>query len=340
MRLKEYFIKYSNWIPLTTHFLLTTSRKKIILPFYHAVSDTPLIFIKHLYSVKTVDEFTNDLDFLLKHFIPINISDFLTKKEGSGSGKNNYFLLSFDDGLSSFYNIAAPILIRKKIPAINFLNTGFIDNNALFYRYKVSILIDEMEKDGITTDILTKIEECIKNGVHGKKSIKDWLSKCTIKDDKMLDDIGMTMNVFFDDFLKEEKPYLSYEQLQELIQKGFDFGAHSISHPLYSEIKLAEQLDETVGSLDFLKNKLNLQSNYFSFPFTDDGVSKKFFLKMENEGIITFGTSGIKDQEFGKHFQRIPMEYSKNYSAKRIIRGELFYFLVKRFFRLNKVIRK
>ncbi|MCK5815900.1 MAG: polysaccharide deacetylase family protein [Flavobacteriaceae bacterium] len=339
MRLKEYFIKYSYLCPFSTKFLLSTSKRKVIFPFYHSISNSPTVIVKHLYSEKSIEEFTDDLDFLLKYFIPISIDDFLTRKEELDSDKNNYFLLSFDDGLSSFYNIVAPILIKKNIPAINFLNTDFINNKGLFYRYKVSLLIDEIERFDINSEVLTKVEEIILNGVCGKMSILDWLQKCTIKEDEILGNIGLLLKVSFDDFLKEKKPYLTGGQIQNLINNGFEFGAHSTSHPLYSEITHEDQLDETFRSLDFLKNTLNINNNYFSFPFTDDGVSGKFFSEMENEKIITFGTSGLKEEEFKHHFQRIPMEYSENYSAKRIIRGELFYFLVKRIIGKNKTIR-
>ena len=115
---------------------------KVLAPFYHAVSDIPMPHIRHLYRVKTVAEFERDLDFLLKHYTPIDfheLPNLLQHKPRSGKPP---MLLSFDDGLREFYDPIAPILLRKGIPAICFLNSGFLDNKDLFFRYKASLLID------------------------------------------------------------------------------------------------------------------------------------------------------------------------------------------------------
>ena len=53
----------------------------------------------------------------------------------------NAFLLSFDDGLKEVFTTIAPILLKKGVPASFFINPCFIDNNELFYRYKISLLI-------------------------------------------------------------------------------------------------------------------------------------------------------------------------------------------------------
>ena len=68
-------------------------------------------------------------------------------------------------------------------------------------------------------------------------------------------------------------------------------------------------------------------------------MSKLFFKEMEKHNIYSFGTSGLKDENLDFHFQRIPMEYSSKYSAKTIIKGELFYYILKRFINKNKIKR-
>lgn len=339
MKIKEFFIRYSNVVPVSTSLLLKISGKRMIFPFYHSISDSPSIFIKNLYSEKPVTEFIKDLNFLLEFFIPISIDNLLNKHEKLDFDKNRYFLLSFDDGLSSFYKTAVPVLIEKEIPAVVFLNTGFIDNQALFYRYKVSIITESVKNCEINSIILKKTNRILNVIVCDKYSILDWLSKCSIEDDKKLNEIGKLFNISFNEFLNKSKPYLSKEQIKSLIQNGFNFGGHSVSHPLYNNIGFEEQIDETMRSVNFVQSEFAEKYKVFSFPFTDDAISKKFFLKMKDEEVVTFGTSGLKDDKIKNHFQRIPMEYSSNYSAKKIIRGELFYYIIKKIIKKNKIIR-
>ena len=161
MKLKEYFIKYARLIPLSTSVLMKLGAKKVILPFYHGVSDCSLSYIRQLYSIKSEKEFKEDLDYLLKWFEPISLKSFKNHISNKTRLVENSFLLTFDDGLSSFYDVVAPILLEKKIPAINFLNKNFIDNEQLFYRFKVSLLIERILKIKENEEYFTKISKIL-----------------------------------------------------------------------------------------------------------------------------------------------------------------------------------
>src|SRR2546427_8484513 len=43
----------------------------LIIPYYHIVSDEEILHVKHLYQYKTTTEFKEDLDFLLKNYLPV-----------------------------------------------------------------------------------------------------------------------------------------------------------------------------------------------------------------------------------------------------------------------------
>ena len=92
---------------------------------------------------------------------------------------------------------------------------------------------------------------------------------------------------------------------------------------------------EQTFSSSFTSNVTKL----FSFPFSDDAISKDFFIEINKEEITSFGSAGLKDEDLDFHFQRIPMEYSKKYSAKQIIKGELFYHILKKIFGYQRIKR-
>ncbi|MBK9043176.1 MAG: polysaccharide deacetylase family protein [Saprospiraceae bacterium] len=85
------------------------------------------------------------LIFLLKHYHPV----LLTEKLSLDSNLKDQFLLSFDDGLKECYEIILPILLKKNLKAIFFINTGFLDNKALFYRFKISLIWEKILTDGL-----------------------------------------------------------------------------------------------------------------------------------------------------------------------------------------------
>ncbi|AUC86445.1 hypothetical protein CW731_14665 [Polaribacter sp. ALD11] len=330
MRFKELFFKISfiyNFIPLKL--LMKLSGKKNIYPFYHIVNDTNGL-TKHLYTAKNKIDFIKDLKYFKKHFNSISLPDLIKKNDS----KNYRFLLTFDDGLKNFFTTVAPILLKEKIFAINFLNSNFIDNKELFFRFKANLLINEISKQKLIFNQKAKLNQII------DKPILSYLKNATYNDDKKINKIAEILNFSFSEFLEKEKPYLSTKQINDLINKGFYFGGHSKSHPYYANIDFKDQYIETLESVNYIQKKFNLKYKFFSFPFSDNNVSKKFFKKMNEENIITFGTAGLKDDtNILNHYQRIPMEYNSKYSAETIIKGELIYYILKKIFKKNEIVR-
>lgn len=340
MKLKHYFIKYSWLIPVPFTFLLKFYSKKIIFPFYHAISNEQPKFIKHLYIVKSIAEFKKDISFLLKYFKPINVEDFLKYVNGESVIKESSFLLSFDDGLSSVNEIV-PFLIENKISALFFLNSDFVDNKALFYRYKVSLLIDEIHRNEIPDVKIFELKEILGYDFVNKNELIRLLKKCTHKNIMQIDAIATIFNISFEDFLLNEKPYLNEQQINVLIDSGFHIGGHSCSHPNFELLSEKEQKEETLKSVNYVKSTFKSKYKFFSFPFTDYNISLRLFRYLKSEEIISFGTAGLKDEsrEIASHFQRIPMEFNQNHSAKRILKGELIYYFFKKIIGKNKINR-
>ena len=293
------------------------------LPVYHCVSDENLPHLNHIIKYKNVRQFENDLDYFSKHFQFVNWDEFKDFFKGNFKLKKKIALLTFDDGFSEFYDVVAPILERKGIYAINFVNPSFIDNRDLMFRCKESLIVDTIinsktKNIEITTDEVLKIN---------------------YKNRTQLDQIAEKLEIDFGYYLKNKKPYLDFNQLKNLTARGFGISAHSWDHPLYCELSLEDQLDNTIKSLNYIKEN-NFLDDSFAFPFTDFGVEKDFFESLfKNEPLsYSFGCAGIKIDSFKKNLQRIPMENGK--SASQTLKKEIAYFKFKKLLNKNTIIRK
>lgn len=316
--------------------LIKISNQQILLPFYHLVTDENPKYIKSLYSPKNVIQFKAELNVLLKYFQPISLEELFAIKKGQKKITKPYFHLTFDDGLSNFHEIIAPILIEKKIPATVFLNTDFIDNKALFYRFKASLLIDNFinANEKIKKIYLDFIFQ--KNGEKKKEKreerrdsnfVNSFLLGVNYQNKELLDELANKINYSFTDFLIKEKPYLSLSQIKELQQEEFTFGAHSTNHPFYADLTLNEQIKQTTDSLNWLQNNLTLKHKVFSFPFNDVGISKGFFTKIKPFLDLSFGTSGIKKDSINFNLHRLDMEKSSVNTKQFLIKQYLKFFL-------------
>ena len=340
MNLKTYFIKYSWLIPMPFTLLMKFYSKKIIFPFYHSTSNVQPKFIKHLYSVKSITEFKKDIYFLLKYFKSISIEDFVKYTKGEFVITEDSFLLSFDDGLSALNEIV-PFLIDNKISALFFLNNDFVNNKDLFYRYKVSLVIDRIHNSKISKLKKLELKKVLGYDFINRNEIIDSLKKFTHKNINQIDELAIILNFSFKDFLLNEKPYLTEKQINVLIKNGFYFGGHGCSHANYQLLNENDQITETLKSVNYVEARFKSKYRFFSFPFSDDNISLKIFEYLKFEKIISFGTAGLKDEAKKNitHFQRVPMEYDVNYSAESILKGELLYYLIKNIIGKNKTNR-
>lgn len=268
----------------------------VFLPFYHVVSNEKLPHIVN-YNYRNISQFENELDFYLKYFKPVSLAELISEKDSD----KKIFHLSFDDGLKECAEIIAPVLLKKGIPATFFINTGFVDNERLFHKYKASLIFNRLLEKSVQ-----QAEKVLKeHNLSGKDILK-----AAFHQDEILNETAGLLKIDFIDYLKTHKPYLTTDQILKLKSDGFSIGAHSFSHPEFWKISEHEQLDEVEKSMQWLVENINPEIRAFSFPFTDSGVSRKVLntLKTENICDVTFGTAGVKYDVIDSHFQRYPVE--------------------------------
>jgi hypothetical protein len=110
--------------------------------------DAAIPHVRHLYKYKTVRQFEDDMDFVLKHYFPISLTDLLSSLRSGRPLRERSFLLTFDDGYREMSEIVAPILMKKGISATFFLNSAFIDNKQMCYVNKASLLVEQLPTPG------------------------------------------------------------------------------------------------------------------------------------------------------------------------------------------------
>lgn len=317
--------RFSRALPLSA--LIRTTGQKLFLPYYHVISDASVPHVQHLYPVRTVKQFEEDLEFLLKHFEPVGIDELADIAKGRKRLTANSFFLSFDDGLREVYEVMCPLLEKRGIPAAIFVNSAFADNKDLFYRYKASILINALLKEASNEEQLKQASRLLQVNYQSRE---------------VLDMLAKPFGVDYQEYLQKEKPYMTTTQLLELKNKGFHIGAHSVDHPKYADIPLEEQLAQTIESIRWLKEKGLQSTTSFAFPFTDHGVSRKFFDTVLDEKApvaeLSFGGAGLKKDISDRHFQRFPMEGTLK-DASRLIATEYLYYLLKMPLGRNRIKR-
>lgn len=305
-------------------------RNQSIYPYYHIIKNEKVAHIENLYQYKDEKQFRFDLEILLKYYKPLNPTDLLLNKETS-----NNFLISFDDGLEEIYSVIYPILKEKNIKAIFFINPDFVDNNIGLYKHYISVIISHLNNSNIEDKIYHKLANILTVQYSTKQVFFKNLKETKYADRDKINEVLNLLNINIQNYLQNQKPYISKIQIQEMIDDGFYFGGHTMSHPPLNQITYKEQKAEIINSIDWLKTNFGITYSLFAFPFTDKSVSKKLLLELfkYDDNIILFGNSGIKKDFDKRIIQRFSLENPKKQIEKQIVTENLYKYF-------NKIINK
>ena len=310
-----------------------------LFPYHHTVSDSFLPHIKHLYNYKNQKQFSADLDFLLKHYRPVTLPDIMKAVREHSELPGRSFFLSFDDGYREVHDIIAPVLEKKGVPACFFINPAFIDNKTLFYRCKISLLIDELIRNRDRESFLRLYRDIlgVENG--SLKETIALLKTINTTNAYFLDAIAEKTGFSFDHFLRERQPFLTQGQLKSLHNRGFTIGAHSFDHPYFQEISITEQTDQVARSCRYVNELLETTDCCFSFPHSDRGLSQASINALDSLHIpVLFGVQNQKLETGNRMLHRFNAERPEiNFSS--LVKGMLLLTWLRSITGNNKVSR-
>ena len=113
-----------------------------------------------------------------------------------------------------------------------------------------------------------------------------------------------------------------------MIDMGFYFGGHTMTHPRLNTINYNDQKKEIIDSINWLKLNFKINYSFFAFPYTDRGISKKLIksiFKYDNSSIV-FGNSGLKKDFDERIIQRFSLEKPNQNTSKLIVSENLYKF--------------
>lgn len=308
--------------PMKLDRLIKWTGQTCIFPFYHAVSPEPLPHISFLYRIFRPEEFEQDMDELLQYFKPISLAEYLA--EGITKSSRPSMVLSFDDGLKACREYIAPLLKKKGIPAVFFLNNRFIDNRGLFYRYKASLLIHRSNRDCRVQERLAEFLKIPKEQVETSIRMIAWDQR------SLLDVMAAETELDFSGYLRAKPVYMTKKEVRQLLEWGFEVGAHSSEHMDFMGMDPEQMIEQVSSSVKDLQKRFDIKTGYFSFPFTSDGVPRNVIDKLLTGGHATalLGTAGLKRTGRRAYIQRVPMDRHES-TALESLKAEYLYYLLK-----------
>ncbi|MGD9160754.1 MAG: polysaccharide deacetylase family protein [Desulfobacteraceae bacterium] len=266
--LKELYLRFRH---------LQSNFQSVIILMYHRVVNpeecndifsTPKIIV-------TKDTFEKQIKFLSRHYRILSLEEFHGYHSSRKPLPPKSAVITFDDGWKDNYVNAFPILKKYGVPATIFLSTGFIETGDVFWQEKLRFLLTEFlklplnERDAFIknfNNIPDNLKDCM---AHGNKSvIMDTPETLMDMDEEGLNTFINDLEEFlrFPEFPMKDNGFMTWENAREMMNAKIDFGSHTVSHKIMTQISSKEILEELSISKSKIEKELNMQVMAFAYP--------------------------------------------------------------------------
>jgi len=253
----------------------------------------------------TQSQFAAHLKFLKRRFRVLSIEDAISELRNHGKWTKPTASITFDDGYSSTYALAWPILKKLGLSATIYLPTKYLGGGIAPWW----LIIEEgLKRWNPVTIPLTEIERAV--NISLKAKVDGHLEENAVKArlqavlrehlERQPDEVAHTTAAQLwdlvksgNDILKATQYFLSWDQVREMAAGGIRFGAHTRTHANLSELDRSTAEFEVVQSKKDIEQQLSEEITGFAYPYGKEITSyRPFATFLANHGFLYAVTTG------------------------------------------------
>jgi peptidoglycan/xylan/chitin deacetylase (PgdA/CDA1 family) len=231
-------------------------RRRLVVLCYHSVisDDAPLDPRTNI--AVTTSQFELHLRELAASFTPVSAGQVIAAGYYDLPLPPRAVLVTFDDGYRNNLELAAPLLLKYEIPAIFFVTTGLIGTRELLWTHEIVERVAAWPKTRLTSKCLgiAELPQDDFRRVEVGRSIVDACKRMSNKHRMELLTAIRTFDFEISDHWKRELyDFMTWDEVRQLKQLGFEIGAHTIDHPILTSLcdsEMSRQLAESKQTLE------------------------------------------------------------------------------------------
>jgi peptidoglycan/xylan/chitin deacetylase (PgdA/CDA1 family) len=241
-----------------------------ILAYHRVLDDDPRAFPfdEELISA-TTEMFYRQMKFVQRHFEVISFRELAERERADRPWPERALIITFDDGYRDNYTNAWPILREVGLTATIFLTTGHIGSTELFWWDAVAYCLKRIKQTSITlSDFIS--EPMALASADDRRRAKDrilaWLKQ--IPEERRRDFVGQLvakLDAPLPEGAAEALP-LAWKEVRQMAASGIEFGSHSVTHPILTQVSQTQLKAEAVVSKQTIEQELGQEVLAFAYP--------------------------------------------------------------------------
>tara|TARA_Y100001980_G_C14556306_1_gene347299 strand:- start:9445 stop:10368 length:924 start_codon:yes stop_codon:yes gene_type:complete len=259
------------------YYVKKLQKKKFSIFLFHGVIKESVNGIRN-YTKKHIleEDFENLMINLKRYGIPLALDEVVQFHKKNMPLPDFSFSITFDDGFENNYSIARPILEKLSIPATFYVSTNLIDKNLMTWIDQIEYCIDQINSK--TLDLPWSNVPFKISSKKTKIKFLNYLRQILKKDPVIYPSEKLVRYIFqqcgINLIRSSDGPLdkkMNWKQISNLHNnKLFSVGGHSHNHVSLGLLEPEEMKSEIQKSINYLKNKGDIESQHYSYPEGQD----------------------------------------------------------------------
>ena len=254
---------------VTRSFRLAHRGRYLTVLCYHRILErgADFLFDDDLVSASPA-QFASELRFIARHYQVINFKMLREHLERDGKFPPRALIITFDDGYIDNYEVAYPLLEKHGLTAVMFVTAGYMGVRKLFWWDRLAYVaktakrpaasIEEPIRLAVDLDSFTARQDAARHLIHTAKTLSERDKETFIRR------LAERFEVEIDE--RAFATTMGWNDLRTMSAAGIEIGAHSVSHPIFSNVDSGLLAREVSESKALIEKELGLEVISFGSP--------------------------------------------------------------------------
>jgi peptidoglycan/xylan/chitin deacetylase (PgdA/CDA1 family) len=301
-----------------------------ILAYHRVLDDDPISFAfdEEVISAST-ESFYQQMKFVRSNFNVVSFQDLYDCEVNGKPWPDRALIITFDDGYRDNYTNAFPILKQMGLCATIFLVTGHIGSAKLFWWDLIAYCIKHTELSSVLLPEISSEALPLTNASQQQVAIRTilrWIKRVPEEvKNHFLEKLAPSLNVKVPNDIATGM-HLSWDEVKKMAADGIDFGSHTVTHPVLSNVSRLQLKQEVCRSKETIEQQLGCQVIALAYPVGSRKNFNEHARSVVAECEFKYAVSydeGIVSSTFDRY--AMPRIHVERYHSLNIFRSNLMF---------------